>query len=97
MIAKTVGGLTIVAFLFAGFFTLDARHASSAIEKRVVKNENAVKIWDLKNQIRKLNKRIEEIENDFRGSIIPPEWLRQINWLQTQIKDLKKQIKDLGG
>ena len=97
MIAKIVGGLTILAFIFSGFLYLDTRHASSAIEARVVKNENAVKIWGLKEDTRKLAKRIAEIENDFRGSSIPPEWQRQIEWLKKQIDDLNKKIEKLEG
>ena len=88
--------LAIVALFFAGFFVLEARHAPSALEARIIKVENSFEIWDLKDQKRKYEKRIEEIEGEYLGKgIIPPDWRHQIEWLSSQIDELKKKIKDL--
>lgn len=88
--------LAIVALFFAGFFVLEARHAPSTIEARVITVENSFKAWDLKDQKRKYEKRIEEIEAEYLGKgLIPPEWRRQIEWLQGQIDELNEKIKDL--
>ena len=90
--------LTVVGLFFAGFFILEARHAPSTIEARIVKVESSFEIWTLKEQKRKYEKRIEEIESEYLGKgLIPPEWQRQIRWLQEQIDELNKKIKKLEG
>ena len=94
---KMAGLLSLVALFFGGFFILDARHASSekltVIEQRISDSEKNFENWQIKEKIRKYEKRIEEIESQFMGKIIPKEWLDQINWIKEQIKRLRGELK----
>lgn len=96
-------GVTLIAAFFAAFLFLDSRHANNesfnvkmaVAEERITKNENEFKKWDLNNEIRKLKKRIEEIERDWAGKIVPKSWLDQIKWLQDEILKKEKEKGEL--
>ena len=100
--------LCIIGTCFTGFFVLDSRHAHSEkivdmdktqseraakVDKRILKVENRFDNWETEEKIRKLKKRIEEIEKSYLGKLIPPAWVEQIEWLREQVKELKKKLK----
>jgi hypothetical protein len=87
--------LTIVTMLFTGFLFMDDRHAPRALEQRVAKNEATFKVWDIDNDIRKLDERIKEIEKDWKGKIIPESWLKQLNWLREEKKKKEKEKEEV--
>lgn len=85
--------LSIIGLCFAGFFTLDARHASSEVEQQVERLSIRLDKKIIADKITAYTERVWAIEDRYAGRLMPAETMDQVRRLKEDIKKLEIELR----